>query len=51
VVGRLLDLTGHAYHYTFVIGGGLAATGAVAFFILYRQFVALGGSERYAPPS
>jgi MFS family permease len=51
VVGRLLDLTDHAYHYTFVIGGGLAATGALAFFILYRQFVALGGSERYAPPS
>jgi MFS family permease len=51
VVGKLLDLTDHAYHYTFVIGGSVAAAGFVLFLIVYRQFSALGGSKNYTPPS
>jgi MFS family permease len=51
VVGKVLDLSDHAYHYTFVIGGSVAAAGFVLFFVVYRQFVALGGSRNYTPPS
>ena len=39
-----LDLTDHAYHYTFVIGGSVAAAGCLVFCILYRQFLGLGGA-------
>lgn len=51
VVGRILDLSNHAYHYTFVIGGGVAAAGCATFFVLYRQFLSLGGMRNYTPPS
>jgi len=50
-VGKLLDVTGHVYHYTFVIGGVIAAFGLGAFIVVYRQFGALGGTKNYAPPS
>ena len=50
-VGRLLDVTGHVYHYTFVVGGVIAALGLVAFIVVYKQFGALGGTKNYAPPS
>lgn len=50
IVGRVLDLTHHAYHYTFVIGGSVAAAGALVFAYLYRQFNRLGGMKNYAPP-
>lgn len=50
VVGRVLDLTNHAYHYTFVIGGSVAAVGALIFAYLFRQFNTLGGMKAYTPP-
>lgn len=50
-VGKLLDVTGQVYHYTFVIGGGIAAFGMVAFVVVYRQFKTLGGMTHYTPPS
>jgi maltose/moltooligosaccharide transporter len=51
VVGRILDLTNHAYHYTFVIGGAVAAVGCGVFLYLYSQFKRLGGMKNYQPPS
>lgn len=50
-VGRLLDVTGHIYHYTFVIGGAVAVLGMVLFVVVYRQFGELGGTKNYQPPS
>ena len=50
VVGWVLDRA-NAYHYTFVIGGGVAAVGSLIFAYLYRQFVSLGGMKNYNPPS
>lgn len=50
VVGRVLDITHQAYHYTFVIGGTVAATGCIVFGVLYRQFCRLGGMTGYIPP-
>lgn len=51
LVGRVLDLTDHAYHYTFVIGGIVAGLGCLIFIVLYRKFCALGGVRNYLPPS
>jgi MFS family permease len=51
VVGRILDLSQNAYHYTFVIGGAVAAVGCLVFAYLYRQFNNLGGMKNYNPPS
>ncbi len=51
VVGRILDLSQNAYHYTFVIGGIVAAVGCLVFAYLYRQFNNLGGMKNYNPPS
>lgn len=51
LVGRLLDVTGHIYHYTFVVGGGVALLGMIVFTMLYRKFCALGGIKGYTPPS
>lgn len=50
LVGWFLDQTNQAYHYTFVIGGCVAAVGSLIFFILYRQFVRLGGMKNYVAP-
>jgi len=50
-MGKFLDLTGHVYRYTFVVGGIVAALGVVIFVILYRKFCVLGGSQNYTPPS
>ena len=49
-VGRLLDVTGHAYRCTFFIGSGLALLGLLASLILYRKFAALGGPTGYCAP-
>jgi MFS family permease len=51
LMGKFLDLTGGIYHYTFVVGGAIAALAAASFFVVYRQFCALGGMRNYTPPS
>ena len=50
LTGKILDLTGQSYHYTFVIGGFVAAAGCAAFVYVYRQFYTLGGTKSYTPP-
>lgn len=49
-VGWVLDLSGHSYHLTFLIGGGLAALGCASFWVLDRKFRQIGGSSHYRPP-
>ncbi len=48
--GLLLDAMGHCYQLTFVVSGVLSLAGAVAFLVLHRLFMELGGSEHYHPP-
>lgn len=50
-LGQFLDMTGHVYRYTFVLGGILASVALVSFVVVYRQFNVLGGSKNYQPPS
>jgi len=50
VVGSFLDYKGHDYHYTFLAGFILAAMALVAFAVLHRQFMALGGPKLYIAP-
>ncbi len=50
VSGRILDLTGHEYRYTFFMSGGIGAVGLLAAAVLYRKFLALGGPGNYRAP-
>jgi MFS family permease len=49
-LGRLLDGSGHHYHYLFPAGLGLTAIGVGASLVLYRKFLQLGGPINYFPP-
>jgi MFS family permease len=49
-LGHILDITGHVYRHTFFIGGALALLGCGAFFVVYRQFLRLGGHAGYRAP-
>ncbi|HEY8967093.1 MAG TPA: MFS transporter [Candidatus Methylacidiphilales bacterium] len=48
--GKFLDLTHHAYRYTFPACAVLTTLAFGAHFGLYRRFMALGGPRRYAAP-
>jgi MFS family permease len=50
LVGALLDFTGHAYRYTFVIGGVLALVGLASLTVVYYKFMRLGGPRGYVAP-
>lgn len=48
--GLVLDAMGHYYQMTFIVSGVLALAGALAFLVLHRFFMELGGPEHYQPP-
>lgn len=50
LAGQILDLTGHNYRYTFLMGGVIAAVSVVGYFIVYRMFMARGGPQGYVAP-
>jgi MFS family permease len=50
LLGLVLDYSHHAYSYVLFTAFGLAVLGLSAGFILYRQFIALGGSSHYKAP-
>ncbi len=50
VMGIFLGYTDHAYRYTFFVSSLIAVLALGAYLILYRQFMALGGPNKYAPP-
>lgn len=49
-VGLWLDATGNVYRYTFAGSAVLAGFGIVAFLVVHRRFMALGGPRGYVPP-
>ena len=49
-VGKILDLTGHVYRYSFLISFGISVLALGAGLVLYRKFQALGGTAHYVPP-
>ncbi len=50
LVGLLLDFSGHAYRYTFLISGGLALAGFAVLLIAHKKFMKLGGPTAYIAP-
>jgi len=50
LLGTFLDYTHHDYRYTFLAGLVLAGAAVVAYLILYRRFLALGGPAHYRAP-
>lgn len=50
LIGRYLDVCGHVYRYTFFMGAVIAGMATIASLILYRRFVALGGTKAYEAP-
>ncbi|MBL8025165.1 MAG: MFS transporter [Fibrobacteres bacterium] len=49
-VGKILDITGHNYRFTFILGSVLAFAGFIAVVILHKKFMRLGGPKGYVPP-
>jgi MFS family permease len=49
-MGWLLDVVGHDYRYAFAVGGGFALLGLGANWVLYRRFLAMGGTHGYVAP-
>jgi MFS family permease len=49
-MGWYLDRTNHAYRYTFAASCILSVLGFLAWWVVYRKFVALGGPHHYVAP-
>lgn len=49
-MGLILDLSGHLYQLTFVVGGLFSVAALVFFFIVLRFYKHLGGDAAYSPP-
>jgi hypothetical protein len=50
LVGLVLDQTGNAYRYTFVMGCILASLALLTTWSVYCQFMRLGGPKSYVAP-
>lgn len=50
VVGYVLDLSEQLYQLTFLFGGILASFGLLAYLMVHREFMRLGGPENYVAP-
>ncbi len=50
LVGKILDLSGHAYQLTFIFGSLFAMASLVGFMVVHRHFMRLGGPKNYAAP-
>lgn len=50
-VGLWLDATGNVYRYTFAGSAAIAVGGLVAYLVVFRRFMALGGPRAYVPPA
>jgi len=49
-VGLFLDLSGHNYQLTFLMGFGIAIVSLIPLFVVYRKFLGLGGDKNYVAP-
>lgn len=50
LMGRFLDLTHHAYRYTYTTAFVLDAAGLLVTVVLWRKFMAMGGKRDYVAP-
>jgi MFS family permease len=49
-IGYFLDAMHHEYRYTFFINAELTLGAFLAYFAVYRRFMAMGGPKNYVPP-
>jgi hypothetical protein len=49
-MGAIIDATGKVFRYTFAMGGVLAGIALISAWIVFRQFVRLGGPDGYVAP-
>jgi len=49
-LGAFLDATGRNYRLTFFLSGGVAMVAVIAFIVVIRRFIALGGDRNYVAP-
>ncbi|MFA6286511.1 MAG: MFS transporter [Opitutaceae bacterium] len=49
-MGMAIDASGKVYRYTFVLGGFLSLVALIAAWVVYKQFVRLGGPKGYVAP-
>jgi MFS family permease len=49
-MGKVLDLSEHAYRYTFLAGSVLAVLAVAACLVVHRRFMQLGGPRNYVAP-
>jgi MFS family permease len=49
-MGKLLDLTNHAYRFTYIFGGVFDTLGLIATIVVFRMFLKLGGTRGYVAP-
>ncbi len=49
-LGVVLDWLGHDYRYTFAVGGLIALSALLVSLMVYRRFMALGGTKAYVAP-
>ena len=49
-LGVILDWLGHDYRYTFAVGGLISLSALFASLVVYRRFIALGGTKAYVAP-
>ena len=50
VIGKILDLIGHQYHYTLFAGGIFSIFGVLILLKVHREFLKLGGDANYKAP-
>lgn len=50
VIGKILDISHHAYQWTYIMGAGIALSGFWTTLIVYRKFLTMGGHKHYQPP-
>jgi MFS family permease len=50
LVGKLLDVTHNVYRYTYLLGGIIDIAALLATFVVYRKFLAQGGTKNYMAP-
>ena len=51
VVGGMLDLTGHRYHYVWYAGALFSFLGIAFLWVVYRKYLELGGDSAYQAPA
>lgn len=49
-VGLILDLSGHNYRLTFLMGGILAFLGLISLVVVHHKWIRLGGPKNYVAP-